>query len=380
MATMASETKTDIPFVPEDAQLVYLTEGAANIVYIVRPRYPTPTPGFQEEYSSTTPPPTIIEDDDGDQMDLDVFDNKLLRLRKDLPTTLAVAIAQDQWERWVKPLFKDDQIVHQQLIRLGPGKVIERLNEELQIKDAQTSAPIPGKISLRPIKRRGVYLANDEHGLLVTDMSPVGQGDAEVIEFKPKWLSQSPSAPKNSKRCRQCAITACRNQELATKYPPEELLKAYCPLDLVSGVEKDALYAAKILLAPERKLANVDRFAKWIFNNPLLTRLKEVQSRLDKLGPLKADAKDWKYRVAMTLRDCTMFVRFPEDREDDEEMIEARIGDLDVKSVDKGPYWKETEEMLIKEGWYTGTEQWTTARQQPITCRLGRTFDTRDHI
>lgn len=78
---MTTEPRTDIGlFVPEDTQLVYLAEGAANIVYIVRPRYPTPTPGFQEEYSSNTPPPTIIEDDDGDQMDLDVFDSKYLKV------------------------------------------------------------------------------------------------------------------------------------------------------------------------------------------------------------------------------------------------------------------------------------------------------------
>lgn len=74
---MASESKIDVvPFVPEETQLVYLAEGAANIVYIFPPRYPFTKPTLLEEYSSTTPPPSIIEDDDDYEQDLDVFDSK----------------------------------------------------------------------------------------------------------------------------------------------------------------------------------------------------------------------------------------------------------------------------------------------------------------
>jgi inositol-pentakisphosphate 2-kinase len=50
----------------------------------------------------------------------------------------------------------------------------------------------------------------------------------------------------------------------------------------------------------------------------------------------------------MTLRDCTVFLRFPS---------EARLGDLDVKSPDKEKYWKETEQDLINSGFYHGTEK-----------------------
>ncbi len=96
---------------------------------------------------------------------------KLLRLRKDLPTTLTIAIAQGQWEEWVKPLFKDDQIVHQQLVKIGPGRIIEKLNEELHLREVEHTA-IGRNPDLRPVKRQGVYLANDEHGLLITDMTP----------------------------------------------------------------------------------------------------------------------------------------------------------------------------------------------------------------
>ncbi|KAE8447134.1 hypothetical protein EG329_011118 [Mollisiaceae sp. DMI_Dod_QoI] len=372
---------TSIPVVPEDTQLVYLAEGAANVVYRIFPSYTsrtvTPQPAFIEEYSDTTPPPSIIETDDEDDeenTDLDIFDKKLLRLRKDLPTTLTVVIAQGQWEEWVKPLFKGDQIVHQQLVKIRPGKIIENLNEELHLREVE-HVTIGRNPDLRPVKRQGVYLANDEHGLLITDMTP-GLGDAEVIEFKPKWLTQSPSAPKGAKRCRQCAITARRNQEFAKKNLPGEILKEFCPLDLVSGCPKDIVYAAKILLAPEPCLPSVDRFVDWIINSDLLVHLRDAQASLDKVGPLTADPNDWKYRVAMTLRDCTVFVRFPENKDDDKKKIEARIGDLDVKSTEKAEYWKRTEEELIREGWYMGTEQVTTAEPRGIVCRLGRTFNT----
>ncbi len=39
--------------------------------------------------------------------------------------------------------------------------------------------------------------------------------------------------------------------------------------------------------------------------------------------------------------------------------IEARLGDLDLKSVkgEKAVYWKGVERDLIENGWYTGTEK-----------------------
>lgn len=37
--------------------------------------------------------------------------------------------------------------------------------------------------------------------------------------------------------------------------------------------------------------------------------------------------------------------------------IEARLGDLDLKSPAKTDYWKSIEEKLINGGWYTGDEK-----------------------
>lgn len=79
----------------------------------------------------------------------------------------------------------------------------------------------------------------------------------------------------------------------------------------------------------------------------------------------------------MTLRDCSVYIRFPEKEKDDEREIEARLGDLDVKSAEKGEAWKKQEKELIDGGWYTGTEG---SRQREITCVLGRKFRTKDRI
>jgi len=64
---------------------------------------------------------------------------------------------------------------------------------------------------------------------------------------------------------------------------------------------------------------------------------------LDTVGVLQGDALDDNLRAAMTLRDCTVFVRFPDNGNN--EKIEARLGDLDVKSVEKMSYWKDTDTM-----------------------------------
>jgi inositol-pentakisphosphate 2-kinase len=96
-------------------------------------------------------------------------------LRKDLPTTIPVAINQRAWERVIAPLFDRDQVVEQRLVRLESG-TISFLNNELREWDEKSQHFDPeealvGSIRLpRPVKRRGTYLADDEFGLFVTDM------------------------------------------------------------------------------------------------------------------------------------------------------------------------------------------------------------------
>jgi hypothetical protein len=100
------------------------------------------------------------------QITANTTSDKLLRLRKKLPTTLPIATSQEAWERVIAPLFPPDQIVQQSFVRLGP-RVIDDLNDELrQWEQHPADSQHP-----RPSRRQGTYLADDEFGLLITDMS-----------------------------------------------------------------------------------------------------------------------------------------------------------------------------------------------------------------
>ena len=57
-------------------------------------------------------------------------------------------------------MFDENQLVQQSLVRLGPSRIISRLNAELL-----------RSIPPRPISRLGVFLAEDDYGLLITDMT-----------------------------------------------------------------------------------------------------------------------------------------------------------------------------------------------------------------
>lgn len=309
----------------------------------------------------------------------DFLAERLVRLRKNLPTTAPCAIAQANWERLIKPLFPVHQLVDQALVELGPGKIIAKLNEELRgwenyahpTKDSLRST------NLRPTKRQGIYLADDDHGLLVTDMTPrkfnlssltfkspptnLDGLEEEVVEFKPKWLLQSPSAPMNSTRCRQCARMARINAERARK--GEEPLPFFCPLDLTSKNRQDILHVADLMMQPGASKRKVLRFAEWLAHTDIIENIKNAQMELDQVGVMEGDINDEKLLCAMTLRDCSVFVKTsPADPSE----WEAKVGDLDLKSKDKLEYWRSVERPLIEEGWYEGTEE----DSQPTTCNL----------
>jgi inositol-pentakisphosphate 2-kinase len=88
----------------------------------------------------------------------------------------------------------------------------------------------------------------------------------------------------------------------------------------------------------------------------LLQKLRSAQMEMDRGGVLAIGEKRLGLCKAMTLRDCTLFVRRV-GRE-----IEAKLGDLDLKQPEKIEKWKEVERVLIDGGWYANTERedlWT---------------------
>lgn len=146
------------------------------------------------------------------------------------------------------------------------------------------------------------------------------------------------------------------------------LLRTFCPLDLVSGDVRDVYNAVNIILPPsQRSIENQAHLLNWFFENELLPKLRFNQTDLDRLGPLRGNPLATEHRIAMTLRDCTLYIRM-----DRNKVLEARIGDLDVKCSKKEQYWRDTEWQLLKEGWYTGKDPWFNDLKVPINCRLSR--------
>jgi inositol-pentakisphosphate 2-kinase len=308
----------------KDYALEYLAEGAANVVYKLRPNH-----------------------------------KDLLRLRK-TRSSIPYSEIVHSFETVVTTLFPNDALIHPTLFKLpDAGVLIPRLNKALLATEANGG---------RPGQRCGVYLATDEeYGIFVQDMTPRHEKE-RFIEFKPKWLIQSPSAPAQAKRCRTCALREMRRTGNVVGGRGDG---GFCPLDLLStedGVLEDVL----------RSLAGDDwRLVEAIFKNrvqPLLIRLRTLQIEHHRVGladldsqyvSLPSDTRPdgsqessaasifFDTLLGMAVRDCSVFIKY----EIGHSKIEAdvKLADLDIKSA-KTKKWADTERQLIDGGWYTGTE------------------------
>ncbi len=333
----------------DGVQLVYLAEGAANVVHRIRslPLDPSTSADLSfESYGPNTPPPTEIEPLQMDPR----FEGKLVRLRKKASSATPVAESQNHFETKIKPLFPSENLVQQILFQ--PSKnLLKDCNarlREMEIKGA------------RPAKRHDVYLAEDEmYGMLVTDMS-CSDDSSKFFEFKPKWLTQSPSAPRESKRCRTCALRAMKKGSKP----------GLCPLNLMDQNSIVIAVCHIMGLDPQRlqeysgsERDMLGRIRDFLFKDPLLRRLRQLQMDKDPKGVLKANAISQDFLAAMTLRDCTLYLKVSQGS------IGARLGDLDLKTgKGKTEYWKALERQLIEGGWYTATEKEKTVGEN--LCQL----------
>jgi len=205
----------------------------------------------------------------------------------------------------------------------------------------------------------------------------LGHPDDLTFEFKPKWLAQSPSAPPTATRCRNCAREALKRHANPDRQPKSSAI--LCPLDfrtcatspislanvlnhLTPRVHKPTAnaYPPSVSLnghspaSPRPTPSQSARLRHWLQTNTLLPRLRQAQLANDGLGPLGADASDPHFQLAMTLRDCTCFVRVPANPE---LPIEAKLADLDKKNwMAKMEYWRAMEQKLIEGGYYEGKE------------------------
>ena len=126
------------------------------------------------------------------------FKGKLLRLRKHIASAVPVLESHEYFKSTVEPLFPRGMLVEQEICEVSPD-LLKGYNKELR-QDEKNQY-------LRDKGRAGTYLAEDEpHGILITSM--LYDDKHASCDFKPKWLTQSPSAPEGSKRCRTCAMQA----------------------------------------------------------------------------------------------------------------------------------------------------------------------------
>ncbi|KAK3681967.1 Inositol-pentakisphosphate 2-kinase [Vermiconidia calcicola] len=308
------------PLTPSSRVLLeYLNEGGANVVFMILPE----TEGSEL--------PAHLQ-------------GRLLRLRKDLPHVPTAREQLTAFDEHFKPLFPHHSLVQHSLVELD-GALPALLNEAL------------GKLN-RPSHRLQDFLpAKDTHGLLMTDMTPA-IGDI-LLQVKPKWLTQSPNAPPNAKRCRTCALRA---QRTAQRIRTATDAQGSCPLELVSSDAGDRKRAAQ-------KVTIDQRLQDHLVDNvqPLLQTLRENQLRLDSKGVLKTTSSLEILNLckAMTVRDCTLFLKRSGNT------IEAKLADLDFKQPEKLDRWKKVEHELINLGWYDNTEPQQIWKQETV-CLLSR--------
>jgi inositol-pentakisphosphate 2-kinase len=312
--------------VVSEVGLTYLAEGAAHIVYRI-------------SLSGTSAPihHSLV--------------GKLFRFRKSIPSAVPCAQTVSNFQDRIAPLFPENSLVDLKLHRVPDQHgLTAKLNTALLQREMN---------GFRPGKRRGVYLtpSNEEpHNILVTDMSPRGP-DETLVEFKPKWLVQSPSAPAGARRCRTCALREMRTEdERNTGVSHTGRGHAdFCPLDLLSD-DDDRLEEVIRTLSLTDELARtyVAIFKEQI--QPLLLRLRNRQGEHNNVGLNDFEAGlDQDFSVSMALRDCSVFLK---SKRGETGFREVKLADLDLKISGGGKLekWARTERRLVREGWYTGTE------------------------
>jgi inositol-pentakisphosphate 2-kinase len=308
---------------PEKVDFKYVAEGQANVVFSI-----------WELNGSTTAKGR--------------FEGTLLRVPK---ATLGVTpcdyeTLHDFHENQVKDRVGRQHLVPQVLIRI--------------------SAEVAGTLNTRRNKiDDSMILAG--YGMLIQDMSE--SPGYSVLEFKPKWLAQSPIAPLDAKRCRTCAREAFRNSQKQAKGGAVSV--PICPLGLVHenrAIARDTIKRLASKWTEEDRERLADAFQK----SGILNKLRELQTKGDPHRALLDSPSDPDFGLAMTLRDCSCYVRMPVDAN---KAPEIKFADVDKKNWEKKQtYWQESHWNLVNNGWYTCEEQVDT----PIVteCLLSRSLPT----
>lgn len=257
---------------------------------------------------------------------------------------------QSYWEQEVSPLFEHHELVQQRLVKLpGNPAFFARINQQLrEIEDKGT-------------RRRdfaGHFVSEGiETGMLVEDMRPDASQSDELSlhEIKPKWLHQSPRAPQGAEQCRNCAREVQRQVKDKTRNT------IFCPLNLVKvadfpGDDEVARDVRRSVNLPE---AESDNLLAWMRRSRLLQQLRAAQWDNDHELEV-ADVR--RYSLAMTLRDCSLFLKISRRPGCGPGAVVAKLADMDMKNFEiKRDYWERREHDLHERGLYWKADRMSKA-------------------
>ncbi|KAI1105891.1 hypothetical protein F4804DRAFT_302808 [Jackrogersella minutella] len=303
----------ELSYILHRSEFAHLAEGRANAVFRIKePKDPSVPAGF--------------------------FRGTLLRVPKATPdvTPCDYLTLQDFQEKFVDVHFGRQHIVPQVLVQISQA-VATALNARRD--SALRAKGVKGDQST----------IHAGYAMLVEDMGP--SAEYKALEFKPKWLAQSPLAPEDATRCRTCAREALRNAKLRKK--GFRIPTPVCPLGLLH--ENRAVVLSTIeRLAPSWTDEDLERAADAL--KDVLERLRDLQEEGDPGDALFSRPSDAGFGLSMTLRDCSCFVRVPTSS-DPEAPVVVKLADVDKKNWrQKQAYWQRRHNDLVDDGWYRGQE------------------------
>ncbi|KAH8726536.1 inositol-pentakisphosphate 2-kinase-domain-containing protein [Phaeosphaeriaceae sp. PMI808] len=218
--------------------------------------------------------------------------------------------------------------------------------------------------------RGSKFQPSERWGILLPDMSPIA-GSSITLEVKPKWLTQSPTAPPGAVRCRTCALQVAK---------PKNTEKYICPLRLVNSSWAPILpwILARVTeqivgdkqVPTQGQKDQILQIGKYVAafltkgdGKVLLQHLRFLQSNLDPHGILFRPKLNNDHtralfesnlRLAMTLRDCSLYIKVKYSSSGVENFkLDCKLGDLDFKSADKLDDWADKESQLLADEAYT---------------------------
>jgi len=240
---------------------------------------------------------------------------------------------------------------------------------------------------MSPLRKRDLHEGTNEalngiesYGSSIQKVGGGGGGEGVWLEIKPKWLISSPDIDGliEKDKIRQCQTCASRARKSRINCENKEErggreTHGFCPLALLLNVNDDDpwseekekwLAAIKILFKDKNATEDDIRAMSWLVKSklrPVLEKIRNYQKKFTtvNLQMMNADLSNMteEYLLARTLRDCAIFLRTStslSDVKSENVNVDARIADLDAKmlTVEKGKYWRDTEKILVNEGWY----------------------------